>query len=256
MAGRWESIQVGDSPMGVFVETPDGAGPHPCVVVIMGAGGVDTFAQSAVGRLAGHGYATAAPDLYHRQGPPPQEVADLPQGHPDRSAYSLSKAAKLLDVEIEADVDAGLAVLRRLPSVGSAPAGITGFCMGGQVAYLIAARNSEFRAAGAFYGRNTMVHRGETPTPFEHNAGIGCPVIGFFGEDDDGPSPDEVRVISVELTKYGKEHTFHSYAGAGHNFANFTIPAAYREETAEDAWAKLLTFFEQHLKVGALAGGG
>ena len=73
---------------------------------------------------------------------------------------------------------------------------------------------------------------------------IACPLIGFFGNDDTNPSPDDVNRIDGELTRVGKPHVFHRYDGAGHAFLNFTNPERHRPVQAADAWAKLLAFLD------------
>ena len=50
------------------------------------------------------------------------------------------------------------------------------------------------------------------------------------------------------LTKAGVEHVFHRYDGAGHAFQSFNNPERYRHEASEDAWGKVLAFFEEKLK--------
>jgi carboxymethylenebutenolidase len=72
-------------------------------------------------------------------------------------------------------------------------------------------------------------------------------VIGFFGNEDQNPSPADVNTIDAELTKWKVPHEFHRYDGAGHAFQNFTNEKNYREKQAEDAWAKELAFFKAKL---------
>jgi carboxymethylenebutenolidase len=247
VASRWETLQVDGDSMEVFMDTPGGVGPHPGVIVIMHGPGLDTFTQTMVSRLAEQGYAAAAPNVYHRQKDydPTKPAAGQrrPEGAP-------SRISELRDPEIEADVNATLAHLHRLPDVGAAPVGITGFCMGGRIVYMMAALNAELRAGAVFYGGNIMGKWADDgPTPFGLTAGIGCPIAGFFGADDSNPSPDDVQKIDAELTKHGKEHRFHSYPRTGHSFQDFTNELAYREEAANDSWARLLAFFSEHLKV-------
>ena len=248
MAAHWETIQVAGDPMRVYVAVPEGPGPHPGVVVAQPAGGVDTFVQAAVQWLAEAGYVAAAPDLYHRHKDSIlEEVAKLPPGHPDRMPKLLSKSERNRDPEVIADIDATVEYLRSQadPQVGAI--GITGFCGGGRITYLMASQNPAFRAAGVFYGANIMVARGAEQSPFDLTSQIGCPIIGFFGDDDRNPTPEEVGMMGAELTKHGKSHEFHSYPGTGHAFLDFTSPRAYREEASKDSWAKLLAFFDQHL---------
>ena len=49
-------------------------------------------------------------------------------------------------------------------------------------------------------------------------------------------------------TLRGKTFEFHRYDGAGHAFQNFTSEERYRKEASDDAWARVLVFFAEHLK--------
>jgi carboxymethylenebutenolidase len=69
----------------------------------------------------------------------------------------------------------------------------------------------------------------------------------LFGEEDANPTLDDVANLDAELTKHGKAHEFHNYAGAGHGF-HCDVRGSYRAEAAEDAWAKALAWFNQNLK--------
>lgn len=235
--------------MNIFLDSPAGPGPHPGVIVIMAIGGVDEFGQTMVSRLAEAGYAAAMPDHFHAHDDNIlEQMAAATPGSPEYMDLLFSKLGKLRDNEVEADVNATMALLRGLPEVGSAPVGIVGFCMGGRIAYLAATRNQELAASGVFYGGAVSNAWGDGPSPLEQTANISSPMIAFFGEDDRNPSPEHMKEWDAELTKHNKPHTFHSYAGAGHGFQDFTNARAYREEASKDSWAKLLDFFQQHLK--------
>ena len=72
--------------------------------------------------------------------------------------------------------------------------------------------------------------------------------MGFFGNEDQNPSPADVDDISAALTKAGVEHTFHRYDGADHAFQSFNNPDRFHPEASEDAWEKVLVFFADKLK--------
>jgi len=59
--------------------------------------------------------------------------------------------------------------------------------------------------------------------------------------------PDDVKKIDAELTKHGKPHEFHMYAGAGHAFLNFMNAERHRPTQAAEAWPKMLAFLDKHL---------
>ena len=227
--------------MRIHTEIPDGVEAAPGVVVIMHGPGLDRFVEDRVGALARHGYAAAAPDLFHRQ---PADGAD-----PTEMATIMARIGRLRDDEILADIDAAVAHLRALERPRVTGLAVIGFCMGGRITYLAAgARPATWRAAGVFYGGNIMKPWGDGPAPFDLTPRIDCPMIGFFGEDDANPSPADVDRIDAELTRHGKPHEFHRYTGAGHAFLNFTNAERFRPTQAEDAWQKLLAFLDHHLK--------
>jgi carboxymethylenebutenolidase len=230
---RWDTVQTPDGEMRCFVAAPDGASARPAVVVIQHAGGVDAFVQEMTRRFGAAGFAAVSPDLYHRE-------------DPANSDDPLTRMSRLRDRNIIADVDAAFAHLRTLPEADAGRTGITGFCMGGRVAYLIATQRDDVRAAVVFYGGNTMVPWGEGRAPFEMSERIASPVLGLFGADDQNPSPADVEKIDAELTRLGKPHEFHSYPGAGHGFMAEGRPN-YRAEAAADAWDRCVAWFRDHL---------
>ena len=234
---RWDTVLVEGRPMRVVLDGPAGGGAVPGIVVIEHGPGLDRFMENRVEDLARHGYAAAAPDLYHRQ---PEDGADM-----------MTRIGRLRDGEILADVDATIAHLRRLSDARVGDLAVLGFCMGGRITYLLAgARPAAWRAAGVFYGGNIMKPWGDGPAPLDLTRDIACPVIGFFGLENTNPSPADVDRIDAELTRHGKAHEFHRYEGAGHAFLNFTNAERYRAEPAKDAWAKMLGFLERHLRGG------
>ena len=71
--------------------------------------------------------------------------------------------------------------------------------------------------------------------------------MGQFGDQDGNPSPADVEVIEERLRGAGVSFDFKMYEGAGHGF-NCDERDSYHAEAAEDAWARTLGFFNQHLK--------
>jgi carboxymethylenebutenolidase len=231
---RTDTIDVNGDPMHVYVGVPAGAGPRPGVVVMVHGPGLDDFIRSRVESLAEHGFIALAPDLFHRQ--------------PDDGTDTRTRVGRLLDRDIVADADATIAHLLSFGEERVGRLAVLGFCMGGRHAYLLAgARPAAWSAAGVFYGGNIMEPWGDGPAPFDLTERIDCSVLGIFGADDTNPSPDDVVKVERELTRLGKSHEFHVYDDAGHAFLNFSNAERYRPEQADDAWSKLIAFFERHL---------
>jgi carboxymethylenebutenolidase len=235
MDTRWDELNVDNSAMRCFIAVPD-ATPAGAIVVAQHAGGVDGFIREMTRRFAGAGFVAVAPELFHRQ------TSEAPQSMDD----AMTMMGRLRDTQIVADCNAAIAHLKTLPEVRADRIGITGFCMGGRVAYLMATQAPELKASVVFWGGNIMTPWGDGPPPFDQTDRIGCPILGIFGEDDGNPNPADVAKIDAELTRLGKAHEFHSYKGAGHAFMNEGRPS-YRKEASDDAWTKAVAFFTKHL---------
>lgn len=232
------TVPVLDSPMEVFVFRPDGPGPHPGILLAqhipMGHTGLenDPFTLSTAQRFADHGYIVVVPFIFHWW--PRDAPMDL-------------KRTESRDDWMLADMKAGHEVLKAQPGLDTSRIGMVGHCWGGRVAWL-AACHVRFACMATFYGGNIKKALGAgNVSPLELTPHIGCPVIGFYGNDDTNPSPQDVEDYSAALSAAGIEHEFHQYEGAGHAFQNFPMPERYREAASEDAWAKVLDFLAKHL---------
>jgi carboxymethylenebutenolidase len=235
---NWQQIETDKSVMRMHVSLPTGSGRFPAVVVIQHQGGVDEFVQSMTLRLADSGYVAAAPDLYHRDGP--NCTDDI-----------VTRRTRLRDSNIINDVNTTVGFLQQHDFVDGSRLAIIGFCMGGRIAYLMAAANSAFKASVVYYGGNTFRAWGRgMPSPFERTSEIHCPIQGHFGEEDKNPSPEDMRTLDAELTKFNKNHDFYSYLNAGHAFMDNT-KESYRRLADEASWSRTLEFLARHLGLPA-----
>lgn len=245
---QWDRIDVDGSPMRLYVGTPSLGRAFPAVIVIHHGPGVDKFIEDRVENLAQQGYLAIAPDLYHRQTTSAAAGVSSAAAAVSDDGDTLTRIGRLRDPEVINDVNAAVNYARRLKDTQLGDVGIIGFCMGGRVAYLMAASKPVFKAAGVFYGGNIMKAWGNGPTPFDLTPYIHCPIAGFFGAEDANPSPADVDRIAAQLDKYRKPREFHRYPEAGHAFLNFTNPTTYREGAARDAWDRLIPFLQRSLQ--------
>ena len=231
----WHQTTSDGSLMRMYLSAPQVAAPVPALVLMQHQGGVDEFVQRTTERLAEAGFAAAAPDLYHRDGP-------------DCKDDIVTRRSRLSDRRIINDIAAVVAFLQSDGNVDPNRIGIIGFCMGGRLAYLGAAVNPAFKACVAYYPGNTFRAWGrDLPSPFERTRDIRCPVQGHFGASDGNPSPADMAQLDQELSKHGKIHEFHSYENAGHAFLDFT-KESYRKDADETSWPRTLDFLSRHLK--------
>lgn len=226
-------LEVEGSRMAVEIARPAGAGPFPAVIVAHHRDGVDAFTRSVGARLAEHGFLAALPNAFHRR----------PAGEPPHES-----TANLSDAGTRADISALVDHLAAHPEVKPGAIGIVGHCLGGRTAFLAAATEPRLRAAVMLYGGGVLAPRQDGgPAAIALAAGIGCPILGFFGRHDQRPSPEEAAAIDVELTRLGKRHEFRIYEDAGHAFQNRFSAERYRHASSEDAWNRLLAFLRAEL---------
>jgi carboxymethylenebutenolidase len=216
----------------------------PGVVMLHDVWGLTDHTRDLAGRLAQAGYRVLALDLYRRE----REVRIENPGVWMRA---------LSDPTVLADAQAGVDFLAKHEP--GARVGITGFCMGGMYTLMAACLCSGLAAAAPFYGllshRRGILHapEGLDPARKPHEPialapRLRCPLLAFFGADDEFITADEVRELERGLAKSAQPHEVVVYPGAGHAFMNDTRPAAYRPEVAADAWSRLLAFLDRTLR--------
>ena len=237
---RIDKVTVDGSPMEIFVFEPDGAGPHPAIVLaqhIPGAhAGIETdeFTLKAAERYAKAGFLVVVPFIFHWW-PKTDDISVK------RDAFRDDWTAK--------DLAATFEFLERMDNADADRVAIVGHCWGGRVAWLGACHNPRYKACIVFYGGRIKLPMGPgTPPAIDLAGNISCKVAGFFGNDDTNPSPEDVDDYDAALTAAGVPHVFYRYDGAGHAFQTFTSEERYRPEASEDAWEKAIAFLKEELK--------
>ena len=231
-----DKLTVGGSEMDMYAALPDGSGPHPAVVIAFHVGGLDDFDRKMADQLAEAGFVAVVPDLFHRFS---KEVMDGPR---------LDRLGHLKDADIIADMNAAVDFLTANSAIDNDRIGVTGFCMGGRIAWLMAASNQIFKCTVPFYGGNIMGNWGLGDTPFSMANNINCPMLFHFGAEDGNPSVADRDTFDAELKRLDKDFEFHTYDGAGHAFMDYTNPDRYHEASAAAAWPRTIDFFNKHLK--------
>lgn len=240
------------------------SGPRPGVIVIHEIFGPDAHIQDVAVRFAREGYVALAPNLFTGEMQrvlTPENVAlgmkafaeappDLRRDPSKLAAFAAAQPAERRPVLLalgnvaRPDVQAGFARdllgaarhLRSLSGVDPLRTGSVGFCFGGAMSARLATVDPELRAAVVFYGQNP---------PLEDVPRIRGAVLGLYGGEDPGIT-GQVPQLAEAMTRAGKSFRSVVYPGARHAFFNDTRPM-YQREAAEDAWAKVLTFFRENL---------
>jgi len=228
------SVPVNGSLMDIYLDGPDRRTQGPAIVLMYHRDGIDAFTKRVASKLAAADYLVAVPDVSHRV------ARDIPMA--DRKKF-------FKDSEVVLDIRAACDYLRGRPDVDKDRLVIMGHCMGGRMVLLGAGALPGFKGAVVYYGGGVHLSWGsEAKTPFDMLRDIRVPVIGFFGNKDKNPSPEQVDRIDAELTRHGVVHDFHRYDDAGHGFQNRTPGTPGEQMAAKDAWTKTFAFLEAVLR--------
>lgn len=223
-------IAVADGAFDCHVSRPRNPGPHPVIVVIQEIFGVNAGIRAIADGYAAQGYIAVCPDLFWRSAPGVQ----LSEERDRERAFAL-KADYDIDQGVQ-DIGAVIAAARTLDGA-SGKVGVTGYCLGGLMTYLAAAR-LDADACVAYYG-------GQTERYLDEADKIRVPLLYHVGAADEFIKPEAQQAIQAALNKPGIE--VHVYPGAMHAFAR---PGGnhYDAGAAELANSRTDAFWERQLR--------
>jgi carboxymethylenebutenolidase len=203
---------------------PQGS-PKGAVVVVQEIFGVNGHIRSVVDGYAERGYVAIAPALFDRV------QAGVELGY-DESGIDIGRKIAFEDVtmdQVMADIEAACDAVSTAGKIG-----IVGYCWGGSICYVAAARLSDkISAASGYYGGQIMPHIEEEPK---------APLMLHFGEQDAGIPLENVHAIAQRWPDIG----VHIYEEAGHGF-NCDARGSYDASSAAIALERTLDHFAQHV---------
>jgi carboxymethylenebutenolidase len=226
------TIKVGDGSFTAYVAVPKGISAAPGILVIQEIFGVNHVMRELCDGLAGHGYLAMCPDLFWRQEPGIQ-ITDKTEAEWARAfqlfqGFDQDKGAQ--------DLIASLAHLRKLPGCNG-KGGSVGYCLGGKMAYLMAAR-SDADCNVSYYGVGIDSALGEA-------GGIKKPLLMHIAAEDKYVPKEAQAKIKQALGANGKV-TIHVYEGMDHAFARVG-GAHWDAAAAKLANDRTAAFFKNHL---------
>ncbi len=220
-----------------YLALPAG-GYGPGIVVLQEIFGINSFVRNVADWYAAHGFVALAPDLFWRQ---ERNVELTDKGDDWNKALAFYEGldeAKAVD-----DSAAALDFLRRHTAC-SGRAGAVGFCLGGNLAYLLSVRFKPDCAVG-YYGVGIEKSLNEA-------SNLTSPLMLHIAGDDKFCPPEAQQQLHDALDS-NPLVTIHDYAGQDHAFGR---PGGehYNAAAAELADLRSLEFFVTHLAGAGLAG--
>jgi carboxymethylenebutenolidase len=224
-------INSRDGQFGAYVARPN-APVAPCVVVLHEIFGINNDMRQSCKELAEHGFLAVCPDLFWRESPGLElnswSDAEWKKGLELYAAYDFSIGV--------GDVEDVVQAVRFQPG-SNGKVGVMGFCLGGLVTFLTAAR-SEVDAAVEYYGGGTERYLAEAHA-------VEAPFLIHLGEEDEYISKLAQREIEEGFAHMSNVRIV-TYPGCSHAFARHT-GSHYDEGAAFEANGTTYAFFHQFL---------
>ena len=232
-------VKVADGEMPVYYARPANAQNPPVILVAMEIFGLHEYIRDVTRRLGKLGAFAVAPDYYFRKGEDLTKITEIPKLMPIVNTKP--------DAELFSDLDATVAWAKSQGG-NTNRLGIMGFCRGGRTVWEYAAHNKDLKAGVAFYGSlvDPEAQKSIWPkSPTELAPEMKAPVLGLYGEADQGIPVSQVEAIKAALRSAGKPAEFKIYPGAPPGF-HADYRASYRKEAADDAWNEMIAWFKKN----------
>ena len=245
------SVVTSDGTCDAFLVRPRGDLPngksHPGVLFLMDAFGLRKATQDMARLIASHGYRVLLPNLFYRMRPAPIVDAQFPL---DRESFGAVLAkirpffSSLPPALALKDIAAYLDFLDQGARPSSAPARLTGYCMGGSLAIRAAAAYPDrVCAVASFHAGNLATDAADSP--YKLFSQIKARIYIAHADHDQSMPPEQIARVHTALTQSGKANA-HSelYSGAEHGFTMKDLPA-YNETADQRHWKNLFGLFEE-----------
>jgi carboxymethylenebutenolidase len=217
--GQNIELSAGDGHrLGAYMSSPT-ATPRGGIVVIQEIFGVTRHIRAVADQYAAAGFTAIAPALFDRV----ERNVDVPY---TEMAKGFGYMQQLKNEQVMLDVQAAIDRLNQAGKVG-----VVGYCWGGTMAYLAAAR-LKVAAAVAYYGGGIDKYTAEKPR---------CPIMFHFGEKD-----AHIPLSAVEKIKADVPGGIFFLYPADHGF-NCTDRASFEPASAKLALERSLEFFHRHV---------
>ena len=213
----------GETSIPSYLATPDGAGPHPVVLILRGVAGPDDGYTEIARRLAEWGYVALLHGWKVRGANPP-------------------------DAPVYDDLKGALTFLRSVSLADQRRLAVFGFCRGGVHALMAARAHEEIRVIVVFHGFAFRPARSEPGAqPYDLAEGVTVPMLVMHGTEDEQAPVAEMRRMESRMRELGKVCEFRFYDGARHGFAVRTHPG-YDEHPAKQSFDEAKRFLETRLR--------
>jgi carboxymethylenebutenolidase len=232
MSGKEITVKGNDGSFMGYLAMPS-AGKGPGVIVIQEIFGINPWIREVTNWYASQGYVALAPDLFWRMKPgvqlDPTIDAQLQEGFGYYQKFNVDKGVE--------DIQAAIDTVRQMPEC-SGKVGNLGFCLGGLLSYLTAAR-TDTNACSSYYG-------GGIHTKLDEISNIKAPTVLHLAGSD-SYIPQEAIDAILAAVKTNSNVSTHIYPGMPHAFCRAHDPNHFNAEACSLAHRRTLDLFKSAL---------
>jgi carboxymethylenebutenolidase len=202
-----------------FLARPASGGPHPAVLVIHDAQGLNDAMREITRELAAAGFVALAPDFTSHLGG---------ARTPDQMAQAVGQLSPIVTVQ---DARAALAYLQKESGVDAAKISTVGFGWGGWRSFSLAVSSPELYRAVIYCGT----------TPSQSFDAMHAAVLAHYAQFD-FRTTGNVLLTEKTMTDAGKKFAYYVYPQVNRGF--YAPGAQYSAEAAKLAWTRTLEFLK------------
>lgn len=236
-------VQTREGVADCYLTKPAGDGAHAGVLLVMDAIGLRPRIEEMADRIAARGYVVLAPNVFYRGGRAPLwETPDLEDAD-DRSRFFRTLGPLMGALTPEAVAADGGAYLDSLAEFTDGPVGVTGYCFGGWVGWMVAAAHADRVAAfGGFHTGRMVTADDDSP----HRLASRVRAEVYWGHADQDPSMTAQNIAALDqaMDNAGVRYTTEVYEGAQHGYT-MADTGAYNQAAAERHFDALFALLDR-----------
>mgnify|MGYP001241985031 CR=1 FL=1 len=252
MKEQFADIPTRAGTMPAFVVHPQQDGPFPAVILYMDIWGVREELYDIARWVATVGYYCVVPDLYYRQGTIHNEVRDQRGRMVSLSRLDGAARAKVLapmqkhsDAETMDDTDAIFRFLANDKSARPGAKGCFGYCLGGRLSLLAAARfPGHIKAAASLHGTSLVTDGADSPHRLANK--IQGEFYCGFGANDHYSPPSTIAAVAAAMQAAAVKYDYTVHADTDHGYALPDRDIYNKTATMRD-WELILAMFRRQL---------
>jgi carboxymethylenebutenolidase len=243
--GSTIDVPTPDGVADCYLAKPDGDRAHPGVLFMIDGIGLRPRIEVMADRIAAQGYVVLAPNVFYRAGRAP--LWDTPDLHdPESRGRFFESLAPVMGALTPAAVAAdGGGYLAKLGELADGPVGITGYCFGGRLGWIISAAHPERVAAlGGFHTGRMVTEDDDSPHLLAPQ--VRAEVYWRHADEDQSMTPANIATLDRAMDDAGVHHTTELYQGAHHGYTMADM-GAYNEAASERHFTTLFKLLERTL---------